>query len=58
MVESPGSLVVRVPQCYHGRGGPCLDVPVAGGLVSDAMRERVIDIETLSGRMPTFVTHP
>ena len=22
------------------------------------MRERVIDIETLSGRMPTFVTHP
>ena len=49
---------MRVPQCYHGHDAFCLDVPVAGSLVSDAMRERVIDIETPSGRMPTFVTHP
>jgi carboxymethylenebutenolidase len=26
--------------------------------VSDAMEERLLDIETPSGRMPTFVTHP
>src|SRR5262245_60933269 len=58
MVESPGALVVRAPPCYHGREAPCLDVRVAGGLVSDAMRERFLDVETPSGRMPTFVTHP
>ena len=58
MVESPGSLVVRAPQCYHGRGAPRLDVRVVGGLVSDAMRERFLEVETPSGRMETFVTHP
>src|SRR4029453_4753726 len=58
MVESPGSLVVRAPQCYHGRGAPCLDVRAAGGLVSDAMRGRFVDVETPWGGMPTLLTPP
>src|SRR4030095_14538107 len=58
MVESPGALVVRVPPCYHGRGDLRLDVPVAGGLVSDTMHEQFLGIETPSGRVETFVTHP
>src|SRR5437899_5172713 len=49
---------MRAPQCYHGRGAPCLDVGVVGGLVSDAMQERFLHIETPAGRMETFVTHP
>jgi hypothetical protein len=45
---------MRAPQCYHGRGAPCLDVGGVGGLVSDAMQERFLHIETPAGRMETF----